>query len=140
MSSQGATATLIRWVLLVPAVLFTLYFWLATAIGSYLIAEQFCPEELFISDTCYAGYMFELKEALLLVFPAIAAGCMVLVAARVAPSFKIYAALATFLVGSIFAFYQAFSAHYWLTLALTEMVALIALIRVYRKHRQKPST
>jgi hypothetical protein len=137
MSSQGATATLIRWLLLVPAVLFTFYFWLATAIGSYLIAEQFCPEELFISDSCYASYMIQLKEALLLVFPAIAAGCMVLVAARIAPSFKIRAALATFIVGSVFALYQAFSAGYWATLVLTEIVALIALIRIHRKHRQK---
>ena len=128
---------MIRWLLLVPAVLFTFYFWLATAIGSYLIAEQFCPEELFISDSCYASYMFQLKEALLLVFPAIAAGCMVLVAARIAPSFKIRAALATFIVGSVFALYQAFSAGYWATLVLTEIVALIALIRIHRKHRQK---
>ena len=128
---------MIRWLLLVPAVLFTFYFWLATAIGSYLIAEQFCPEELFISDSCYASYMFQLKEALLLVFPAIAAGCMVLVAARIAPSFKIRAALATFIVGSVFALYQAFSAGYWATLVLTEIVALIALIRIHQKHRQK---
>ena len=137
MSSQGTTASLVRWVLLVPAVLFTFYFWLATAIGSYLIAEQFCPEELFVSNTCYAGYMFQLKEALLLIFPAIAAGCMVLVAARVAPSFKIRAALATFLFGSVFALHQAFSAGYWATLGLTEIVALLAFMRIYRKHRQK---
>jgi len=137
MPSQGATTTLIRWVLLVPAVLFTFYFWLATAVGSYLIAEQFCPEELFISDSCYASYMFEIKEALLLIFPAIAAGCMILVAARVAPDYKIRVSLTTFLFGSIFAHYQAFSAGYWATLALTEIVALLALIRIYRKHRQK---
>ncbi len=134
MTTRGTTATILRWVLLVPAVLLTFYFWVATAVGSYLIAEQFCPDELIVSSTCYASYMYTLKETLLLVFPSIAAGCMVLVAAMVAPSHKIYAALATFVLGSFFALFQAFSAGYWATLALTEIVALLALYRVYRKH------
>jgi|GEM_PF-4439542 len=137
MANSGATATIVRWVLLVPAVLLTFYFWLATAVGSYLIADQFCPEELIVSNVCYAAYMNQLKEGLLLLFPAIAAGCMVLVAAAVAPSRKTFAALATFIFGSIFALYQAIDAGYWETLALSEIVALLALVRVYRKYRLK---
>lgn len=138
MSRTGATAKVVRWVLLLPAVLFTFYFWVATAIGSYLIAEQFCPEDLIVSNVCYAPYMYRFKEILLLLFPAIAAGCMVLVAAAVAPTRKTFAALATFILGSVFALYQAFDAGYWATLALSEIVALLALIRVYRKYRLKP--
>ncbi|MFX4228806.1 MAG: hypothetical protein ACFHHU_13315 [Porticoccaceae bacterium] len=137
MSHSGTTATIVRWVLLIPAVLLTFYFWLATAIGSYLIAEQFCPEDLIVSNVCYAPYMSRLKEILLLLFPAIAAGCMVLVAALIAPRRKTFAALATFVLGSVFAVYQAFDAGYWATFALSEIVALLALIRVYRKYRLK---
>lgn len=138
MSHTGATAKIVRWVLLLPAILLTFYFWVATAVGSYLIAEQFCPEDLIISNVCYAPYMNQLKEGLLLLFPAIAAGCMVLVAAAVAPTRKTFAALATFILGSVFALYQAFDAGYWATFALSEIVALLALIRVYRKYRLKP--
>lgn len=137
MSNSGTTATIVRWLLLVPAVLLTFYFWLATAIGSYLIAEQFCPEELIVSNVCYASYMYRLKDILLLLFPAIAAGCMVLVAAAVAPSRKTFAALATFILGSVFALYQTFDTGYWATLILSEIVALLALVRVYRKYRLK---
>ena len=130
-------AHMVRWILVVPSVLFSFYLCVLLALAIHIAAESFCPEHLIVSEICTADYMGQVKEALLLLAPALAATLMLGSAYICAPSHKWKLAAITFLLGSAAALYYAFDSGYWYTLALTEFTSAATLYFLYRHSRNE---
>lgn len=134
--NPAAVMLLLRWLLVVPAMLAGWYLALITGLLLHALAESFCPPMKVVSGVCTAAWFRSVEEILILLTAALAATLVVLLPTLACPGRKRAVAGITFVVGAVTAIAIGYGASsLWIPVATALFTGLLTLRRVRRRYR-----
>jgi fructose-specific phosphotransferase system IIC component len=128
----------LRWLIIVPAAVAAWYLALALGLGMYGGVDALCPSNQRISGQCIAPWFNPTIDALIAIGAAVSAIFVVLTATFIAPSHKLYAAVASYIIGGVVAVAMGFESKVYAALLAALIAGALTLAIVLRKLAQAP--